>query len=64
MAKKTVYQIEKEDADRYKKSLLAVRKRLISSFEATNDMSFKHWINTHGPILDELLEELGYKGQL
>lgn len=52
------------DIDTFKKSLLAVRKRLISSFEGSEDMSYRHWVNTHGPVLDELLEELGYRGKL
>jgi hypothetical protein len=53
------YMIEIDDAKRYRKSLYAVRKRLITAFEQSDDMSFRKWINAHGPILDELIEELG-----
>lgn len=56
--------IDEHDAKHYKKSLLAVRKRLIMAFENSDDMEFRGWINRHGPIIDELLEELGYKGKL
>lgn len=61
--KRTVYIIEKEDADRYRKSLLSVRARLIKAFENSSDMSFRKWINEHGEVLDELLEELGWNGR-
>lgn len=60
--KKTVLIIEQEDAARYKKSLLAIRRRLVKAFENSDDMSFKKWVNTHGPIIDDLLFELGYRG--
>lgn len=56
--------IDEDDAKQYKESLLAVRKRLISAFEESSDMSLRKWINKHGPVLDELLEELGYRGKL
>lgn len=59
--KKTQFVIEKEDAARYRESLLSVRKRLIKKFEDTDDGSLRKWINTHGPVIDELLEELGHR---
>lgn len=53
------YVIERDNGDRYRKSLYAIRKRLIKSFERSNDLSYRKWVNTHGPIIDELIEELG-----
>lgn len=47
MIARTVFIIENEDAIRYKKSLLAIRKRMISTFEGSNDKSYRKWVNTH-----------------
>lgn len=60
MAKKQIIVIELEDAERYRKTLLSIRRRMITRFESTTDGSLRKWINTHGEILDELLEELGH----
>jgi flavorubredoxin len=61
MARKTVIQIEREDAERYRKTLMSIRKRMIRNFEKTSDGSLRKWINEHGPVLDELMEELGHR---
>jgi hypothetical protein len=50
--------IEPEDAQRYRTSLAAVCKRLTIAFLNSDDMSYRKWINHHGPILDELMDEL------
>lgn len=57
--RKKVYAIEPDDAVRYRASLRWVRKRLIRAFEESEDMSLRKTINTHGPVIDELIEELG-----
>ena len=61
MAKRTIFVIEPEDAERYRKSLLSVRRRLIKAFEGTSDGSLRKWINEHGQVVDELLEDLGHR---
>jgi len=53
--------IEDEDAARYRKSLQAVLKRLESSFYKSHDTVYRKWVNKHGEVLDELLEELKRK---
>lgn len=58
MAMKKLIVIEPEDAAIYRKSLAAVRKRLIAAFNNTDDMELRGWVNRHGPILDELMDEL------
>lgn len=57
--KKVVYQIEPEDAARYRKSLDAVLRRFEKSFDSTTDGSFRAWINKHGTVLDELRVQIG-----
>jgi flavorubredoxin len=63
MARKTVIQIEREDAKRYLETLMSIRKRMIGAFERDEsvDRSVKKWVNRHGPVLDELMEELGHR---
>lgn len=58
MAKKTIIIIELEDAKDYVKSLRWVRTRLIRAFEDTDDQGLRRIINKHGPILDDLIDEL------
>ena len=53
--------IDEYEVELYKKTLLSIRKRMITAFERTEDGSLRHWVNTHGPILDSLLEELGHR---
>lgn len=57
--KKLVYQVEQEDARKYRETLYALRKKMIREFERTTDMSLRKWINKHGQVLDDLIEELG-----
>lgn len=53
--------IDPYEAERYKRTILSVQKRMIRQFEKTTDGSLRKWINTHGPVLDDLLEELGHR---
>jgi len=55
------YIITEEDAKEYRTTLLAIRRRMITSFEKSTDMSYRKWVNKHGPMLDDLLEEIGHK---
>jgi hypothetical protein len=57
--RRDVLVIETDDAKRYRETLYALRKRMIRAFDDTSDGSLRRWINHHGPILDELIEELG-----
>lgn len=59
MARRQVFVIEPDDARRYRESLRWARNKLIRAFEDTEDMSLRKTINKHGPVLDELIEELG-----
>ncbi len=58
MTQRRVVVIELEDARRYRETLKWVRRRLITAFENTEDGSLRKIINKHGPVIDELLEEL------
>lgn len=57
--KKTEFRIDISDARHYRDTLYWVRKRLIRAFHETDDMSLRGTINKHGPVIDELIEELG-----
>lgn len=50
--------IDPDDAKRYRESLKWVRTKLIRAFNETTDMSMRKTINKHGPIIDELLDDL------
>jgi hypothetical protein len=50
--------IEVEDAQRYRKTLWWVQRRLEAAFENTTDKQLRKVINKHGPVIDELLDEL------
>jgi len=60
--RKTLIVIEPEDAKVYAETLRAIRKRLLISFENSDDLSFRKWINKHGVVIDDLLEELRLRG--
>lgn len=57
--KRRVYVIEPEAAKTYRKTLLALRKRMVATASRTSDGSFKQWNDRHIVVVDDLLKELG-----
>lgn len=56
--KKAIFIITEQDAAAYRKSLIAVRKRLKTAYDRSEDGSYKRWFTTHDPVLADLISEL------